>query len=100
MLPRDGEIRTNVLLGRRRPELSGALPSSSWTLSFSLKQDMTTKTRAWHTDNGSLEICIEDDAVARLARFEVGQRFIHLAHREVFDLRRDLVPRGEVEHRR
>ena len=46
------------------------------------------------------EIRIQHDAVAGLARFKPGEGLVDIAHREVLVLRRDVVPRSEVEHRR
>src|SRR3954453_23872165 len=48
--------------------------------------------------NGS-KIHIEHDAVSSLARFQPLERFVDAAHRKVFRLRCDVVPRGEFEHR-
>src|SRR4051812_13108566 len=48
--------------------------------------------------NGS-KIHIEHDAVSGLARFQPLERFVDAAHRKVFRLRGDVVPRGEFEHR-
>src|SRR3954449_10250819 len=48
---------------------------------------------------GGSIIRIEHDAVSGLARFQPLERFVDAAHRKVFRLRGDLVPRGEFEHR-
>src|SRR3954467_8091691 len=48
---------------------------------------------------GGSKIHIEHDAVSSLARFQPLERFVDAAHRKVFRLRCDVVPRGEFEHR-
>src|SRR4051795_4937115 len=48
---------------------------------------------------GGSIIRIEHDAVSGLARFQPLERFVDAAHRKVFRLRCDVVPRGEFEHR-
>src|SRR3954449_11685406 len=48
---------------------------------------------------GGSKIRIEHDAVSSLACFQPLERFVDAAHRKVFRLRCDVVPRGEFEHR-
>src|SRR5216683_1327746 len=45
------------------------------------------------------EIRVQHDAVTGLAGFKPAESLVDLAHREVFVLRRDLVPGSKVEHR-
>src|SRR3954467_15062699 len=47
---------------------------------------------------GGSKIRIEHDAVSGLARFQPLERFVDAAHRKVFRLRCDVMPRGEFEH--
>src|SRR5205807_651959 len=49
----------------------------------------------WST---SLEIRVQDDAIAGFAGFESGEGLVDLAHGEVLGLRGDVVAGGEVEH--
>jgi hypothetical protein len=46
-----------------------------------------------------LEICVEHNAVSRLARVEPLERIVDAAQREVLRLRRNVVLGGKVEHR-
>lgn len=43
---------------------------------------------------------VEHHAVTRLAAAQVGDGVVDLAHREVLDLRQDLMARAELEHGR
>ena len=45
------------------------------------------------------KIRVEHDAISRLAGLEALERFVDSAHRKMFGLRRDIVPRGKIEHR-
>src|SRR5262249_36945235 len=44
------------------------------------------------------KVGVEDDPIPRLAGFESLERFVDAAHREMFGLRRNVVPRGKFEH--
>src|SRR5262245_4707737 len=57
----------------------------------------TTQSRTTH-DLRLLEVVLKYDAIAGLARFQMGERLVHARHREHLGDRRDLVPAAEIEH--